>query len=420
MFDETIDQKNGRLDRFLPWTIGVCLLLGVTTDNQYLTSLGVLFGVVYAFIWLWWRFSFVRLSTRLEFQEVRIFEGEEIELKLITSNQKFLPLFWVNIVYEIPAGISIKEAEIVVDASTHRGSLRSFWSLGPWQTVARTFTISADERGFYPFGPVRIETGDPFGFFIGRKMVELSDKLIVYPKVYPIDKTPIPAQKPFGESRSVGRLFEDPMRTIGVREWQMGDQMRRIHWAKTAKYQALHSRVYEPIEEEQIMIFLNIATLAQFWHGTFPEMQERAIRVAASLAYDFSEQRLPVGLIANGRLPQSDQPLKLLPGRSPQQLALTLELLAGVTSFATSTIGSLINAEVSRIPWGTTLVIITCITHEALLAQLEDVAAAGREVVLISLAEKPPTELLPGITVYHIPEFDLDDTTVISPERHVA
>ena len=112
--------------------------------------------------------------------------------------------------------------------------------------------------------------------------------------------------------------------------------MRRIHWAKTAKYQALHSRVYEPIEEEQVMIFLNIATLAQYSHGTFPEMQERAIRVAASLAFELADKRLPVGLIANGRLPQSDQPLKLLPGRSPQQLSLILELLAGVTSFATS------------------------------------------------------------------------------------
>ncbi len=249
-------------------------------------------------------------------------------------------------------------------------------------------------------------------------MISGGPTLIVYPKVYPIDETPLPAQKPFGESRSVGRLFEDPMRTIGVREWQMGDQMRRIHWAKTAKYQALHSRVYEPIEEEQILIFLNIATLEQFWSGTIPELQEKAIRVAASLAYELSEQRLPIGLIANGRLPRSDQPLKLLPGRSPQQLMLTLEVLAGVTDFATSTIEDLLTTEVPRVPWGTTLVVVSCITHDTLLATLQDIASAGREVVLVSLADEPPTKQISPVRVYHIPEFDLEESTVIAPRLH--
>ncbi len=99
-----------------------------------------------------------------------------------------------------------------------------------------------------------------------------------------------------------------------------GDSPRRIHWKATARHQELLSRVYEPSKEQQILLFLNVATLERHWFGTIPELQERTISVAASLASMVAEQRLPVGLIANGTLPGSDQPLRLLPGRNPEQL----------------------------------------------------------------------------------------------------
>ncbi|MCB9151350.1 MAG: hypothetical protein H6641_21555 [Caldilineaceae bacterium] len=53
--------------------------------------------------------------------------------------------------------------------------------------------------------------------------------------------------------------------------------------------------------------------MERHWHGHIPELQERTISVTASLASLAAEQRLPVGLIANGALPGSDQSLRLLP-----------------------------------------------------------------------------------------------------------
>ncbi|MFK7805748.1 MAG: DUF58 domain-containing protein [Anaerolineae bacterium] len=404
-----------RFNIFFPFLIGICLLVGLMRNNAAVTSAGFLFAIIYGLIWLWWKLSFVGLSSRLEFSEIRAFEGEVVEMRIITTNRKYLPVFWLNMTYGIPAGLVIRETELFVGPSSQRGYLRSYWSLGPWQTVIRRFVIECRERGYYEIGPGTMETGDPFGFFSGR--IELPDQfeLIIYPKVYPISELGFPAHQPFGDFRSVGRLFEDPMRTIGVREWQMGDSQRRIHWKATAKHQALYSRVYEPAEEEQIMLFLNIATLEKFWHGYIPELQEQSIRVASSIAYDLSEKRLPVGLIANGRLFRKELSIKLLPGRSPDQLMLTLEMLAGVTSFATSSIEELLISEAPGIPWGTTIVLITAVTHDTLMATLLDLAAAGRSIVLISLADDPPAEYLPQITVYHITDFDIDKDDVIVP-----
>ena len=413
-----VSQVQSRYNQFFLIIFGGSLLLGVYQDNRALTSVALMLLMIYGLIWLWWKLSFVGLTSTLEFSEIRAFEGEEVEMRIITTNRKYLPVFWLNITYSLPKGLKLREFEVVVEASTQRGFLRSYWSLSPWQKVMRRFVIQCEDRGYYQIGPGYMETGDPFGFFSGRVELPKIFELIIYPKVFPIEELDVPAHQPFGEFRSVGRLFEDPMRTIGVREWQMGDSQRRIHWKATAKYQSLFSRVYEPAEEEQVMIYLNIATLEKFWHGYIPELQEQAIRVAASIAYLLSEKRLSVGISANGRISRKDLAIKMLPGRSPDQLMLILEMLAGVTAFATSSIEDLLIAESPGIPWGTTLILVTAVTHDELLATLLDLAAAGRSIVLISLADEPPAEYLPQLTVYHLPEFDITADDIIAPIRH--
>ncbi len=140
---------------------------------------------------------------------------------------------------------------------------------------------------------------------------------------------------------------------------------------------------------------------------------ERAISVAGSLAALCAEMRLPVGLIANGYLPESDQPLRLLPGRSPNQLLRILELLAAVTPFASRPIEEILLREAPRLPWGATLLVVTAIAHDELLATLQDLASAGRKLALFTLAAKPPAQYLPGITVYHLPHLVAD---VIAPQ----
>ena len=46
-----------------------------------------------------------------------------------------------------------------------------------------------------------------------------------------------------------------------------------------------------------------------------------------------------------------------------------------------------------------------------------DLNRAGRQVVLFTLAEEPPTRELPGILVYHLPHL-VDD--LIAPQEVVA
>ena len=409
-----VETTTTRFERFLPTISLICVVIGVVRDNRFLLGSGLLLLTVLGLIWLWWKLSFVGLNSSVALSEIRAFEGEAVELTLTLSNRKLLPLFWANLILEVPAGLRLKEVPLVVEPTSQKASLRTYWSLGIRQSASRKFLIECHERGTYFIGPSMLETGDPIGLFSGRLRNPTLTSLIIYPKVFPLTPQRLPAQQPFGEARSIGRLFEDPIRTVGVREWRLGDSQRRIHWPVTAKYQALHSRVYEPAEEEQILIFLNIATLEKFWQGTIPELQEQTIRVASSLAFDLADKRLAVGLLANGRLPRSDQALKLMPGRAPSQLMLILELLAGVTPFATASIENLMMAEAPSISWGTTIVLITAVIYPELEATLMDLAAAGRKIVLLLLDDEADPERLTQIQIYAIPEFDIEQANLIS------
>jgi uncharacterized protein (DUF58 family) len=381
---------------------------GVALNSRYLTGAAALLLAIAGVAWIWARVSLAGVSYERTFSEIRAFRGETVELALSVRNRKPVPLTWLTIRDTFPQELPVAEKDLVANPVTNLADFSTFWMIGPYQRITRRYEVECVERGFHSYGPVEAQTGDGFGFFSRRTLFADVQRLIIYPHLYSVTELRLPSKNPFGEARGSGRLFEDPLRTVGIRAWQESDSPRRVHWKATARQQTLLSRVYEPSEEQQVMLFLNVATLERHWHGYLPELQERTISVAGSLAALAAELRLPVGLIANGALPGSDQPLRLLPGRGPNQLVRILELLAAVTPFATGPIETMLLHEAPRMPWGATLVVVTAIAHNDLLATITDLAAAGRKVVLFTLAKEPPATLMPGVTIYHLPHL-IDD-----------
>jgi uncharacterized protein (DUF58 family) len=386
----------------------ILTIIALALDSSHLTTAAVLLLVIAAVTWAWARVSLQGVFYERSFSEVRAFRGEIIELALTVRNRKPVPLTWLNIRDTFPQELPVAEKNLVANPTTNLADFTTFWMPGPYQNITRRYEVDCVERGFHTYGPATVETGDGFGFFSRRMLLPETQRLIVYPHLYTVADLRLPTKNPFGEAKGTGRLFEDPLRTVGIREWRETDSPRRVHWKATARQQTMLSRVYEPSEEQQVMIFLNVATLERHWYGYLPELQERTISVAGSLAALASELRLPVGLIANGALPGSDQPIRQLPGRGPNQLVRVLELLAAVTPFATNPIEIMLLHEAPKMPWGATLVIVTAIAHDDLLATIADLAHAGRKVVLFTLAKQPPERLLPGVMIYHLPHL-IDD-----------
>jgi uncharacterized protein (DUF58 family) len=383
-------------------------IFGFIFGQKGLMLVAVLLLTIVPIAWLWNKLALRSLHYERVFSERRAFQGETLELTLRVSNRKLLPVGWLQIEDQFPLDVPLLDEELLTSQSSSFGRLATAFSLRWYERVSRRYRLHCPHRGFYRFGPAHMKSGDIFGLFSQEGWQRKLDWLIVYPKVVPIAQLGLPSKEPFGETKARQRIFEDPLRTIGVRDHQPEDGFKHIHWKATARQQKLQAKVYEPTTSFNLIIFLNVATFPKHWQGTDPILLERAISVAASIANYGVEQRYTVGVIANGSVPHSDQPIKVLPSRDPKQLSRILEALAAVTGFATSSIEDLLLEESPKLPWGATLVVVTGVVSEELVVTLLRLRDVGRRLVLVSLAQQPPGRELEGILCYHLPSVGVE------------
>ncbi|GAB4400289.1 MAG: DUF58 domain-containing protein [Anaerolineales bacterium] len=384
-------------------------LLGVLFRQDALVIMSTVLLTVIAVAWLWNRYALRGVRYRRQLSERRAFVGEEVTLSIQVTNGKLLPVAWLKAEDELPTALPLIGDHLAPSHKETVGYLVNLYSLRWRERVTRRFRIACAQRGFYALGPVRMQASDVFGLFSASVVDETEDTLIIYPQVLPLEALGLPPKDPFGDARAEEPLFADPSRAVGVRDHQPYDGQKHIHWKASARQQRLQVKVYEPTTSPQWVIFLNVNTLPEPLQGSNPVLLERVVSVAASIASFAVEQKYLVGLLANGSLPRSDQPLKVLPSRSPDHLMHMLEALAAVTAFSTARIERLLETESPKLPWGATLVVITGIVSEALLASLLELRAAGRKVALVAVDADVDTGLLEGIPAYTVSQRPLED-----------
>src|SRR5262245_19060220 len=97
------------------------------------------------------------------------------------------------------------------------------------------YKIEFIRRGFYRIGPLLLETGDLFGLHRRNRAVTTPAYVLVLPKLFPIAGYDIASRRPIGDVRLTLRLYEDPTRIAGVRPYEPGDPLNRVHWKATAR-----------------------------------------------------------------------------------------------------------------------------------------------------------------------------------------
>jgi uncharacterized protein (DUF58 family) len=155
-------------------------------------------------------------------------------------------------------------------------------------------------RGYYQVGPLVLETGDLFGLHRRFRIVTEPVYILVYPKVVPLPGYDLASRRPIGEIRLTHRLFEDPTRIAGVRFYQPGDPLNRVHWRATARTGVLHSKIYDASTIAGSTIVLDFHRASYPTPGE-PGRSELAVTTAVSLANAVSLMGQPIGLITNGR-----------------------------------------------------------------------------------------------------------------------
>lgn len=162
------------------------------------------------------------------------------------------------------------------------------------------YEITPQMRGFYQFGPLVLEGGDLFGLYRRFRIAAAPQFLLVYPRIIPLEGYDLASRRPVGEIRLTHRLFEDPTRIAGVRAYQAGDAMNRVHWRTTARLGSLHCKIYEPSTIAGATILLDFHKQSFHERGE-PYRSELAVTAAISLANALYQMGQQIGLVSNGR-----------------------------------------------------------------------------------------------------------------------
>ncbi len=376
------------------------VIFAALLGQETLLTLASLLVVTLPLAWVWQRLAFLGVAYERRLSETRVFQGEHVTLTLRVTNRKWLPLAWLRVNDRMPLALSPREKPLSPSHIPLTGFLESRASL-LWNERARwDYHIACNKRGYYALGPATISSGDLFGLFERALEFPRIDRLIVYPRIDPLEEWGVPPKEPFGDARARLPVFQDPIRIRGLRDYHPEDAPKHIHWRATARHNALKVKQYDPTVNFNWVFFLNLATYEQPWQGVDSERAERAIRLTASLANFAAQQKYAFGLVANGTYPDSDQRLRIMPGRDPMQLRNVLEALAAVSYYVASPLETLLRRESANLPWGATLIVVTALVTENLLAELLRLREVGRRLALISLDDNWTPQPLPGIIVY--------------------
>jgi uncharacterized protein (DUF58 family) len=391
------------------WLIAGLLFVSLWLREGQLFVIACILLLVAAVSWVWQRYCLTGVTYTRRLGQQRAFFGELVPYTVEIVNEKPLPLAWVEVEDTIPGGkLSLEPAHTTPSHIPGRRLLTMLLSVRWYERVRRHYTIACQARGVHTFGPATLRTGDVFGLATQELPLTGEDYLLVYPKVVPLEQLRLPASSPFGDVPLQRQwLFEDPMRTIGVREYRPGDSLRRLHWKATARApgQNLQVKLFEPTTSHRLHVLLNINTSEQNWSwaGYDPEALEAAITTAASVAKWATDHGLLVGMAANARLFHSSAAVRISPSRDPHQLMHIFEALASLVPMGSMPVEALVDLESHQLAYGTTVAMVTTISSHSLIQRLQMLKRAGhRPVLLLITADEQPLAPLDGLSAFAI------------------
>lgn len=356
--------------------------------------------------WIWQRYCFLEVTYRRALSQRRAFFDEEVELVLEVTNKKALPLPWLEVEDEVPEGLTFLNAHLASSYKPKRRTLVHLCSPRWYERIRRRYRIRCTQRGLHEFGPATLRAGDLFGMSIQRRDEPAVDRLVVYPRIVPLERLGLPVRGPFGDLVMPRTLWEDPTYLAGVRAYQAGDPPRRIHWKASARLGNLQVKLLEPTTHARLALFLDMQTLAghAWWVGHDPLLVELSVIVATSVAAWAAEQKCPVGLYVNAHRfrSQGAATIALPPSEHPKQLQAVLEALATVMPVATLPLSDLLATEAPALPWGTTVLAITAIPDQDLLGTLYALRREGRSTGLVLVGSRVQRVTPDGIPVFHV------------------
>jgi uncharacterized protein (DUF58 family) len=333
---------------------------------------------------IWARAGLSRIVYRRELERDRVTWGEEIPTTIEAWNRQGLPLAWLRAEDDASPGVVVRERPLVIGGGGGR-ALRNAWTLAPYERVRRRFHLSAERRGVYALGPVRLSIGDLFAREAAFEERPEVQRFLVRPRVVPA--VGLTRRDTWGgEQRTHVGLTEDPSRFAGVREYAPGDPLRRIHTRASARLGRPVVKRFEPSRDRQVLLALDVQTTGgPGWElPADDEEVESLFVVAASICRSLALERTAFGLAAAGYHGAESRFAHLPVSEAPGQLERVFDLLARLSDHPSAPFERLLGVIARSVQAGTTVVVVTARDPAPFIAWLRRIEHRGCRVVVVA------------------------------------
>lgn len=207
----------------------------------------------------------------------------DLVLELVNHSRAFFPFLRISI--HLPEGLTAQVDEKLLREDMRGGQYVSFsaW-LGPRQRLTRSIPLKASHRGRYLAGEMKVYCGDFLGISEEGQSFSQYLEAVALPKKADIQDVEEIAGG-FPGDISVNRfLYEDPVLTVGYRDYTGREPMKMLSWTQIARTGRLMVKQYDYTLETSVMVVLNVE------RGQGEAETEPMIEAAYSIARAVCEQ----------------------------------------------------------------------------------------------------------------------------------
>lgn len=171
--------------------------------------------------------------------------------------------------------------EAVVEDTVHGLGAASFVAsqVRPGTPMVARYEVLCRPRGIYKLGPAVVRVHDPLDLAEYSVVAGTADRLVVYPQIERLEGVPtVRGQDPNMNTASASFSLTGGEDFFTLREYQQGDDLRRVHWPSSARRDRIMIKQLETPWQSRALVLLD----PRSQNYQTPQAFEHAVRGAAS------------------------------------------------------------------------------------------------------------------------------------------
>ena len=175
--------------------------------------------------------------------------GDTVDVALRVENAGLL------LAQRIDAGLYISDLEGKVDIETTES-----FALLPKESRELEIAARFDHVGCYRVGLKSLMIQDLLGLFKKQRALRGEGEVVVEPRVIELGSLPVSQEQISDNSLFRQSVVSDGYDYVGLRDYQMGDSMKSVHWKASARHESLLTRIRESQINPGVSVVVDLCT----------------------------------------------------------------------------------------------------------------------------------------------------------------